>query len=137
VNYLLDTSAWLRSALYPETLPQTVKKLVANPDETLAVSIFSFWEIAKKNQNGKLPLPMELAAWFKAALPDNVRVIPLSPEIILDAARLPDFPTNDPADELIVATARSLKLALVTADTKLKNYPHARIHYFKPIEPQN
>jgi PIN domain nuclease of toxin-antitoxin system len=136
VNYLLDTSAWLRSALRPETLPRLVKELVANPDETLGVSIFTLWEIAKKNQKGKLPLPMELAVWFKAAVPGNVQIIPLSPEIIVDAARLPDFPTYDPADELIVATARILNLTLVTSDTKLKNYPHARIQYFKPVEPK-
>lgn len=136
MNYLLDTSALLRSALNPETLPRFVKELVANADETLGVSIFTFWEVAKKNQKGKLPLPMDLAEWFKA-IPENVRILPLSPEIIVEAARLPDFPTNDPADELIVATARVLKLTLVTSDTKIKNYRHARIHYFKPIEPKS
>lgn len=76
---------------------------------------------------------MELAAWLKAALPQHVRVLPLSDDIIVDAARLPDFPTNDPADELIVATARVHRLTLLTTDTKLKNYHHARIHYFKPL----
>jgi PIN domain nuclease of toxin-antitoxin system len=134
VNYLLDTSAWLRSALNPDTLPRFVKTLVGDPDEMLGVSIFTFWEVAKKNQKGKLPLPMDLPEWFKAAVPQNVRVLPLTPEIIVEAARLPDFPTNDPADELIVATARVLKLTLVTSDTKIKNYRHARIQYFKPIE---
>jgi PIN domain nuclease of toxin-antitoxin system len=136
VTYLLDTSAWLRSALNPDTLPRFVRELTEDPDETLGISIFTLWEVAKKNQKGKLPLPLELAEWFKAALPQNVRILPLSPEIIVEAARLPDFPTNDPADELIVATARALKLTLVTSDTKIKNYPHARIHYFKPIEPK-
>lgn len=136
MNYLLDTSAWLRSALNPETLPRFVKELVGDPDETLGISIFTLWEVAKKNQKGKLPLPMELTEWFKAALPRNVQILPLSPEIIVDAARLPNFPTNDPADELIVATARALKLILVTSDTKIKGYPHARIHYFKPVEPK-
>jgi PIN domain nuclease of toxin-antitoxin system len=136
MNYLLDTSAWLRSALNPETLPAFVKELVADPDETFGVCIFALWEIAKKNQKGKLPLPMELTAWFKAAVPGNVQIIALTPEIIVEAARLPEFPTNDPADELIVATARLLKLTLVTSDTKLKNYRHARIRYFKPVEPK-
>jgi PIN domain nuclease of toxin-antitoxin system len=109
---------------------------VANPDETIGVSIFTLWEVAKKNQKGKLPLPMDLTEWLKAALPQNVRLLPLTPEIIVEAARLPDFPTRDPADELIVATARVLKLILVTSDTKIKGYKHARIHYFKPVEPQ-
>ena len=136
MKYLLDTSAWLRSALNPDTLPRFVTELVANPDETIGVSIFTLWEVAKKNQKGKLPLPMDLTEWLKAALPQNVRLLPLTPEIIVEAARLPDFPTRDPADELIVATARVLKLILVTSDTKIKGYKHARIHYFKPVEPQ-
>jgi PIN domain nuclease of toxin-antitoxin system len=57
----------------------------------------------------------------------------LTPAIVSDAVRLPDFPNRDPADELIVATARIHKLTLITTDTKLKNYPHARIHYFTPV----
>jgi PIN domain nuclease of toxin-antitoxin system len=134
VRYLLDTSAWLRSALNPDTLPRFVTDLVADSDEIIGVSIFTLWEVAKKNQKGKLPLPMDLTEWFRAALTQNVRLLPLTPEIIVEAARLPDFPTRDPADELIVATARVLKLILVTSDTKIKGYKHARIHYFKPVE---
>jgi PIN domain nuclease of toxin-antitoxin system len=47
--------------------------------------------------------------------------------------RLPEFPTRDPADELIVASARIHNLTLITTDTKLQRYRHARIHYFKPL----
>ncbi|HXT11359.1 MAG TPA: type II toxin-antitoxin system VapC family toxin [Candidatus Angelobacter sp.] len=133
MNYLLDTSAWLRSALNPGTLPRFVNELAANPAEILGVSIFSFWEVAKKNQNGKLPLPRDLPEWFNAAVTQNVRILPLTPEIIVEAARLPDFPTNDPADEIIVATARVHKLTIVTSDTKMKGYKHAKVQYFTPI----
>ena len=45
---------------------------------------------------------------------------------------LREFPNRDPADELIVASARVHKLILVTTDAKLKDYHHARVHYFKP-----
>jgi PIN domain nuclease of toxin-antitoxin system len=47
--------------------------------------------------------------------------------------RLPQVPTRDPADELIVASARLHGLTLITSDTKLKGYRHARIEYFKPL----
>ena len=133
MRYLLDSSAWMRSTLNPDTLPPTIQRIVDDASELLGLSVFSFWEVAKKHQKGKLPLPMELAAWFKAAVPQNVRVLPLTPEIIIEAAHLPDFPVNDPADELIVATARIHKLTLLTTDTKLKGYRHARIHYFTPV----
>jgi PIN domain nuclease of toxin-antitoxin system len=52
--------------------------------------------------------------------------------VVTDAMRLAQFPNRDPADELIVATARVQKLTLLTTDTKLKRYKHANIHYFKP-----
>jgi PIN domain nuclease of toxin-antitoxin system len=123
----------MRGALNPDTLPRAIAQLVNDPEEMLGLSIFSLWEAAKKHQHGKLPLPMELAAWLKAALPSHVRVLPLTNDIIVDATRLPDFPINDPADELIVATARVHKLTLLTTDTKLKGYGHARIQYFKPV----
>ena len=43
------------------------------------------------------------------------------------------FPVKDPADELIVATARLHGLTLLTSDTKLKGYRHARFRYFTPF----
>ncbi len=124
----------MRSALNPDTLPAAIRQLVKDPDEILGLSVFSLWEAAKKHQRGKLPLPMDLPAWLNAAVPQHLRVLPLTIDIIVEAARLPEFPVNDPADELIVATARVHKLTLLTTDTKLKGYRHARIHYFKPVE---
>jgi len=59
-------------------------------------------------------------------------IVPLSDDIVVEAMRLPEFPHRDPADELIVATARVHRLTLLTTDAKLKGYAHARIHYFKP-----
>jgi PIN domain nuclease of toxin-antitoxin system len=134
MDYLLDTSVWLRGALFAQTLPEDARRILANPQMSLAISIYSFWEVAKKHQKGKLSLPMDLTAWFKAAIPQNLQILPLTPEIITESTRLPDFPVNDPGDELIVATARVHKLPLLTTDTALKGYRHARIHYFKPVE---
>lgn len=134
MDYLLDTSIWLRGALFERTLPGEARRILGTAESQLAISVYSLWEAAKKHQKGKLPLPMDLASWLSAAIPDNVRVLPITPEIIVESTRLPDFPVNDPGDELIVATARIHKLPLLTTDTKLKSYRHARIHYFKPIE---
>jgi len=120
------------AALREQTLPKDIRSMMT-ASETLGLSIFSVWEVAKKNQMGKLPLPMDLPHWFKAALPHHVNVLPLIPDIIVESARLPDFPVNDPADQLIVATARIHKLTLLTSDTKLKGYRHASIHYFTPV----
>ena len=133
MKYLLDSSVWLMSALREHVLPEDIREIIGNADETLGLSIFSMWEVAKKNQLGKLPLPMDLAGWLKAAVPHHVTVLPLTPDIIVESTRLPEFPVNDPADQLIVATARIQKLTLLTTDTKLKGYRHARIRYFTPM----
>jgi PIN domain nuclease of toxin-antitoxin system len=134
VDFLLDTGVWLRSVSREQTLPQDILAIVKKPGESFALPAISLWEIGKKVQAGKLPLPKELSGWFADALSPNLLVLPLTAEIVTDAMRLPEFPNRDPADELIVATARIHKLTLLTTDTKLKNYRHARIHYFKPLE---
>ena len=134
MNYLLDTSVWLRATLFNGTLPREIQRIIDDDGETFGLSIYSLWEAAKKNQKDKLPLPVDLAHWFEAAVSENIQIFPLTPEIIVESIRLPDFPVSDPGDELIVATARVHQLTLLTTDTKLKNYRHARIHYFKPLE---
>jgi PIN domain nuclease of toxin-antitoxin system len=133
MDFLLDTNIWLRGALFSRTLPEDVRGILGDPDMGLALSIYSLWEAAKKHQKGNLPLPMDLAAWLKAAVPQNLRVLPLTPEIIVESTRLPDFPVSDPGDELIVATARVHKLPLLTTDTALRRYRHARIRYVKAL----
>jgi PIN domain nuclease of toxin-antitoxin system len=114
-------------------LPDDILEIVGDSGEILGLSVFSLWEVAKKNQQGKLPLPMDLPVWLKAAVPHQLHILPLTPDIIVDSTRLPEFPVNDPADQLIVATARVYNLTLLTTDTKLKGYRHARICYFTPV----
>ena len=137
MKYLLDSSVWMMSALRDQVLPGDIRKIVGDANEVLGLSIFSLWEAAKKHQQGKLPLPMDLSLWLKAAVPRQLHILPLTADIIVESTRLPEFPVNDPADQLIVATARVHKLTLLTTDTKLKGYRHARIHYFKPMESNN
>jgi PIN domain nuclease of toxin-antitoxin system len=132
VRYLLDTGVWLRGVNEQETIPPDVLKLLRAPDEMFGLSAISLWEVGKKVQIGKLPLPKDLPAWFEDALSPNLALFPITPEIVADAMRLPDFPNRDPSDELIVATARVHKLTVLTTDTKLKGYRHVRIHYFTP-----
>jgi PIN domain nuclease of toxin-antitoxin system len=136
MDFLLDTSVWLRGALFGQTLPEDVRRILASSKAELAISIYSLWEAGKKHQEDKLPLPMDLAEWFKTAIPPNLHVLPLTPEIIVESTRLPDFPVNDPGDELIVATARVHNILLLTMDTQLRGYRHARVQYIKPIPPK-
>ena len=133
MKYLLDTSVWLRGYFQPETVPAEPKRILASSTHRFGLSAISLWEVGKKHQIGKLKLDRDLESWFRGAVGDNVDVLPLTPEIVVDAMRLPDFPNRDPADELIVATARVHRLTLLTTDTGLRRYRHARISYFAPL----
>lgn len=133
MRYLLDTGVWLRAVNEPQSIPTSVLRLLKAPREMYGVAAISLWEVGKKVQTGKLPLPKDLPGWFADALAPNVEVLALTAQVITDAMRLPEFPNRDPADELIIATARVHKLTLLTTDRKLKSYRHAHIHYFRPI----
>lgn len=133
MKYLLDTGAWLRAVNRAHTLPTRVLRVLQAPRETFGLAAISLWEIGKKVQVGKLSLPKDLAGWFADALAPNIEILPLEREVVTEAMRLPEFPTRDPADELIVASARIHDLTLITTDTKLKSYRHARVDYFKPL----
>lgn len=134
MKHLLDTGVWVRAVNQPQTVPAAVLRVLQAPNELFGLAAISLWEVGKKVQVGKLLLPKELPLWFADALAPNVQILPLSDDVVVEAMRLPEFPNRDPADELIVATARVHRLTLLTTDTKLKGYAHVRIHYFKPRE---
>jgi PIN domain nuclease of toxin-antitoxin system len=105
----------------------TLQRISTEPD-AIAVSAISLWEIAKLVQHGKLQLSLPVEDWLEQALVyPNVVVMPLSPEIVVESTRLPAPFHKDPADELIVATARVLGCPLVTYDGKIQNYPHVQL----------
>lgn len=133
MKHLLDTGVWLRAVNQPQTIPASTLRLLETPSEMFGLAAISLWEVGKKVQSGKLPLPKDLPAWFADALAPNIELLALTAPVVADAMRLPEFPNRDPADELIVATARVHKLTLLTTDTRLKHYGHVRIHYFTPI----
>lgn len=132
MTYLMDTGVWLRAVSNPETLPSDIQRILDTAEER-GLSAISLWEIGKKYQIGKLDLNQPLSTWLTGALPSSVTVLAISVEVVTEAMQLPAFPNRDPADELIVATARVYDLTLLTTDTALKGYRHARIHYFKPV----
>lgn len=132
VTHLLDTNVWLFGYATPEAIPETIQNLLNASDTLFGLCAISLWEVGKKHQIGKLHLKKDLTVWLNDALAANIQVLQITPEVVANAMALPDFPNRDPADELIVATARVHKLTLLTADTKLKKYRHAKIHYFTP-----
>ena len=78
-------------------------------------------------QRGRIGLSMDVEHWVSLlqSVP-QLRLLPLNPSVAVAATRLPDPFHTDPADRFLVAQARELNIPLVTADSKIRAYPHLR-----------
>src|SRR5580700_877550 len=127
---LLDTHCWLWAQLgLVRRLSQAALKAIQNAesDGALRVSVISIWELAVWEKRGKLALPMDVRTWVEEALSKpGISVAPLTPEIAIESAHLPGELHGDPADRMLVATARMLGATLLTKDAQLIRYSHQR-----------
>lgn len=125
---ILDTHVWLWWAHGDGRLPsQHVSYIQANEKHGLGISAISCWEVAMLVARGKVIPSDPLEIWLPEALSSpTVQLLPLSPEVAIEATRLPGTFHRDPADQIIVATARISGYPLVTLDRKILAYPHVR-----------
>jgi PIN domain nuclease of toxin-antitoxin system len=99
---------------------------VSQPGEIMISSITA-WEIAMLVARGRLSLSMNVTAWLGLVQQtQTIRFVPIDNEIGVNSVELPGEFHKDPADRLIVATARKFNVPIVTADEKLRSYPHVR-----------
>lgn len=128
MSILLDTNAWIWAVEDPDRLPERARALLDDPaGYPLGLSAISPWEVAKKASLGKLSLTIPLEQWMSRALnPGSIAVLPLTPAIALESCRLPGEFHRDPADQIIVATARVHDMELVTGDRRLRQYTFVR-----------
>ena len=126
---LLDTHTWVWWVQDDPRLPAAHKRVIAENEATgLGVSALSCWEVAKLVETGRLVLPLDTLEWILKALAyPGVVPIPLTPQIAVQSTRLPGEFHRDPADQMIVATARELGIDLVTSDQRILAYPHVRL----------
>ena len=123
---VLDTHIWVWWVHSPERLTEAqAKAIAANEDDVIGVSAISCWEIAKLVEYDRIELPCSLKEWFEQALSyPGVRILELTPEVAIASTQLPGEFHRDPADQIIVATARVHECKLVTSDEKIVHYPH-------------
>ncbi len=125
---VLDTHIWVWWVHGSPDLPPFAAALIQhNEDDGLAVSAISCWEVAKLVELGRLTLPFPIDEWMDAALaPAGIHLIDLTPNIAIEATRLPPPFHRDPADQIIVATARTVGATLLTLDSKILAYRHVK-----------
>jgi PIN domain nuclease of toxin-antitoxin system len=124
VKYLLDTHALIWAVDAPEKLPAKIRRMLLDGSHhPMGLSAISLWEIAHKATANKLQLSQPLATWLAAAVrPPFVEVLPLDERVAVESAQLPGAFHRDPADRIIVATARLRGLVLVSKDEAIRGY---------------
>jgi PIN domain nuclease of toxin-antitoxin system len=122
VSVLLDTPVllfWLgRDPRLTSEQARTIEG--ASPEAPLLVSDISLWEIATLTALGRIRLRRPLRDWLESAVaPPLVRRISISPAVAAEVAELPSTFHRDPADRIIVATARTAGAKVATSDRRI------------------
>ena len=85
------------------------------------VAAISLWELATLVERKRVVLRQGFEAWIDvAAAPETVTIVDVSPAIAKDLVHFPKGFHHDPADRVIVATARALDLPLLTRDRTIR-----------------
>lgn len=121
---LLDTHVWLWWLLGQPELPQRERvalDALAAAGNPPALSAISLWEAQMLAARGRLGFASPLTHWLPAAAaPESVWLLPVDVRVVLALDALPSGFHGDPADRIIVATARAHGLALATRDANIR-----------------
>lgn len=123
---LLDTHVWIwviegRTDEVPSSVLHAVER--AQADGRVWISAISVWEVGMLEAKGRLTLSRGTRDWVRRALGiPGVRLAELSPEVALDSSSLPGTIHGDPADRILIATARHLGATMVTRDRHIVGY---------------
>ena len=123
---LLDTHVWIGLLNGDEALgrsPALRQIERAARSSSIRVSAISVWEVGMLESKGRIHLPMGCWNWVQQALAwPGISLAPLTPESAVESSRLPGEFHGDPADRIIVATARILPATIITRDERILAY---------------
>ncbi len=125
-SFLLDTHLWLWLQKNDRDFIDEI--LIAEVEDwqrknQAYVSAASIWEIAILVSLGRIKLPSLVEEWVRTGTTgDGFRLLELTPDVLIESTRLPGELHRDPADRMLLATARLEDLTLVTRDKALIRY---------------
>ena len=125
---VLDTHLWIWLADENERLTECHRDIIEEERPAgLGISAISCWEVAKLVEYERLKLAGPVEEWMDTALAlPGIQHIELTPRIAIASTRLPGEFHRDPADQIIVATAREYDCELLTVDRKILQYAHVK-----------
>jgi PIN domain nuclease of toxin-antitoxin system len=129
MKYLLDTHVWVWWNMQPKKLSRKARAAIENTEryaEILlsAVSPWEFCRLLEKERIGISCAPEERMS--EALRMPKLRLVPLTPTIAYRSTILPQPFREDPADRIIVATAREENATIISKDQFIRDYPHTR-----------
>lgn len=122
---LLDTHTWIwlfngASELSQEVIIQINR---AGKQGQVFIAAISVWELSMLVAKNRITLSKPINQWVQESLSQpGVNLSPLTPEISIESSFLPGEFHGDPADRIIVATARINNLIIFTRDRKILSY---------------
>jgi PIN domain nuclease of toxin-antitoxin system len=122
---LLDTCAVIWIAENEKLAPGAVEALNNANDAGVAILIspITAWEIGMLASRDRLKLLITPQRWFARLFEaGGVTLSEMSPDVLIAASFLPGTPPRDPADRIIIATARDHGCTLITRDRQLLDY---------------
>jgi PIN domain nuclease of toxin-antitoxin system len=128
VDALLDTCCLIWALNEPERLSDRARQVLGDPDTVPIVSPVSCAELACLWERKRVAMDRHWRAWFRHYVIEvndwTVEVIDLN--VVEEAWSLPgEFPP-DPADRVLIATARLRGYTILTADRRILEYPHVK-----------
>ena len=129
MKYTLDTHTWIWWHMNPQNLSQKVKALIGDTSkyDELLLSAISPWEFSKLIEKRRIGISCDPEDWISIALDmPKLKLVPLSPVLAYRSTVLPQPFPNDPADQIIVATAREENATILTKDEKILSYKYVR-----------
>jgi PIN domain nuclease of toxin-antitoxin system len=122
---LLDTHVWLWLVLGTANLSSTARSTIVRAASTgdLRIAAITLWEIALLAARNRITLGKPTIQWIEQAVTASfASVEPLTAQVAVESCELPDRFHRDPADRMIVATARVTGAVLMTQDRQILNY---------------
>jgi len=123
LSVLLDTHFWVWWLTPSSPLSKLERGALDRAAERreLLLCPISLWEAQVLHARGRLDLPLPFRDWVsEAADPQMIQLVPIDLPVILALDALPGGFHGDPADRLIVATARAHALPLATRDAAIR-----------------
>jgi PIN domain nuclease of toxin-antitoxin system len=131
ISYLLDTHIlvwWLLDVPRLSKLQIGILDELLQTNQSAALSAISLRETAFMLQRGRIEVDASLDAWLDSIESHPLlTILPLTGKIVAESVRLGDDFPNDPADQIIVATARCNNLTLITADERIRKWGKVRV----------